>query len=92
MNTEEVIDFLDDVFSKCKLKECNLQNLNKIVYLLMQGEKYKRIIDELKNDFGDGIVENPYNGIGCKLSQMIEIIGQKYFPEEANQGEWRKIK
>ena len=83
MNTEEVIDFLDDVFSRCKLKKCNLQNLNQIVYLLVQGEKYRQIVNELENDFGDGVMEGE-DGFDCKFATIIYTIKQKYFPEEAN--------
>ncbi len=51
MNTKEAIEFLDDVFSRCRLKKCNLQNLNKIIYLLEQSEKYKQMWEELKRKF-----------------------------------------
>jgi len=52
--------------------------------LFQQGEKYKIIIEELKKEYGNGILENDY-GIGVQLFNLIEILEQKYFPKETNE-------
>ena len=80
MDYKEAIEFLDDIFSKCKLKKCNLYNLNKIIYLLEQGEAYRQIVKELKEFYGNGILENEC-GIGVQLKNLIEILEQKYLKE-----------
>ena len=75
MNTKEAIELIDAVFSKCRLKKCNLQNLNKIIYLLQRGERFENMWGELNNiwpttdwDYRD-------------YQEAIGIIESKYFPK-----------
>jgi len=62
----------------------NSKELRKIIALLQRGEKYEMIVEEIDNEFGDGILQNE-NGFGVKLEHLIEIKKQKYFPKEASQ-------
>ena len=39
---------------------------------------YKGIVEEIENDFGNGILQNE-NGFGVKLEHLIEIKKQKFF-------------
>jgi len=73
MKVKEAIEFLDDIFSRCKLKKCNLQNLNKIIYLLEQGEKYRKMWEELDDFIG----YSDYD-----ILQKMKELKQKYFPKE----------
>ena len=61
--------------------------INKVIALLQQGEAlkvenvelkaYKQIVKELKEFYGNGILENE-GGIGVQLKNLIEILEQKY--------------
>jgi len=55
-----------------------------LIHILREGKKYKIIMEELKKEYGNGILENDY-GIGVQLFNLIEILEQKYFPKETNQ-------
>ena len=44
---------------------------------LQQGEAYEKIVEEMRNEFGNGILENE-GGIGVQLKNLIEILEQKY--------------
>jgi len=45
--------------------------------LKRENEAYKGIVEEIANDFGDGILQNE-NGFGVKLEHLVEIKKQKY--------------
>ena len=45
--------------------------------LKRENEAYKGIVEEIANDFGDGILQNE-NGFGIKLEHLIEIKKEKY--------------
>jgi len=53
-----------------------------VIELLEQGEAYRQLVKELKEFYGNGIVENEC-GLGVKLFNLIEILEGKYFPKEA---------
>lgn len=42
-----------------------------------ENEAYEGIVEEIENDFGNGILQNE-NGFGVKLEHLIEIKKQKY--------------
>jgi hypothetical protein len=46
--------------------------------LKKKNEAYKGIVEEIENDFGNGILQNE-NGFGVKLEHLIEIKKQKFF-------------
>ena len=45
--------------------------------LKQENKAYKGIVEEIENDFGNGILQNE-NGFGVKLEHLIEIKKQKY--------------
>jgi hypothetical protein len=53
----------------------SMESENKV--LKQENEAYKGIVEEIANDFGDGILQNE-NGFGVKLEHLIEIKKQKY--------------
>ena len=53
--------------------------------LKQENKAYKGIVEEIENDFGNGILQNE-NGFGVKLEHLIEIKKQKYL----GGGEWVK--
>ena len=57
------------------------ERLLQTISFLQEGNKYKTLLEEIKNEFGNGILEND-NGIGVQLKNLIEILESKYFPEE----------
>ncbi len=60
--------------------EANKIEEEEIIDLLQQGEKYKQMVDELENFYGNGILENE-GGFGVQLKNLIEILKQKYSPK-----------
>ena len=83
MKVEEAIELVDDVFSRCKLKKCNLQNLNKIIYLLEQGEAYRQIVEELNRNWGkyNMIERRERRNVGYDVRNIIKDLEQKYLKE-----------
>ena len=61
------------------------KNIDDIISLLEQGEAYRGIVKELKEFYGNGIVENEC-GFGVQLFNLIEILEGKYFPKEVEDG------
>ena len=49
--------------------------------LKKENKAYKGIVEEIENDFGNGILQNE-NGFGVKLEHLVEIKKQKYLGGE----------
>jgi len=84
METKEAIELLEND------QLLDVEIIKKYVALLQQGEAlkaenvelkaYKQIVKELKEFYGNGILENE-GGIGVQLKNLIEILEQKYLKE-----------
>ena len=61
------------------------RNINDIIALLQQGEKYRLILKDLDRQYGHyliGVKGNGEIGIGYTIRDFIEKVEQKYFPKE----------
>ena len=58
-------------------KEALKKEIEGFIECLQQGEAYEKIVEEMRNEFGNGILENE-GGIGVQLKNLIEILEQKY--------------
>ena len=80
METKEAIKLLGmwkiQRFTKPTKKE-----IEGFIGCLEQGGAYEKIVEEMRNEFGNGILENE-GGIGVQLKNLIEILEQKYLKEE----------
>ena len=85
MNTEEAIKNVEDIYNchesdrSCSDVETEIifKNRDKIIELLQQGEKYKKLISHLKDLYD---AEMPTTKVLTPY-KMIEYLEQKIFPE-----------
>ena len=101
MKTKEAIelirllrDVLYDAYSIGKIyvggTEGFERNINDIIELLQQGEKYKEMWEEFKRKDGHyliGIKEDNRLRVGYTIGDFMAILKDKYFPKEAKQDE-----
>ena len=82
METKEAIEFVKDevILANNDLGVYIIIKRDNVIELLQQGEKYKQIIEELEQFYGNGILENEC-GLGVQLKNLIEILKQKYLKE-----------
>ena len=69
----------DGIFNKQNQRY--IKKINTFKKLKQENEAYKGIVEEIENDFGNGILQNE-NGFGVKLEHLIEIKKQKYLGGE----------
>ena len=91
--TEKAIEFCENVMYQedvCDCEEDDLlynEEMRKVIALLQQGEKYKKLISHLKDLYDAEMpttkVLTPYTKKNIpKHYKMIEYLEQKYFPKE----------
>jgi len=79
MEVKHLIIFMER--QKLKFEGVYPDEIDEVISLLQQGERYQQIVGELKEFYGNGIVENE-GGFGVQLKNLIEILEGKYFPKE----------
>jgi len=99
MEVKEAIDFLERLQNPHLewLKKHN-DNIDEIISLLQQGEKYRQIVEEIKYELNWHKPEKPLFTAKLEVSKdeeylneildMIDNIEQKYFPKEAKRGSY----
>jgi len=90
MNTKEAIEFLEKNKVKSIKNRCcygnayipNDNDINQVISLLQRGEKYRQIVEEIKNIFKVRKSRNGGEWTGNNLLLNIYDIEEKYFPKE----------
>ena len=90
MNTEEAIKNVEDIYNchesdrSCSDVETEIifKNRDKIIELLQQGEKYKKMWEEFKKENQYGRLDRRFPNKDIGLEKCMNEVEQKYFPKE----------
>ena len=82
MEVKEAIDFLERLQNPHLewLKKHN-DNIDEIISLLQQGEKYRQMLEDIRLECNDTLIEFPKSKITYSFNDIFKMFKQKYFPK-----------
>lgn len=84
MNTEKALEIMKNIYHNDKVGKINPADIEAVLKCLEEGEKYKKIVEEINNERlfeeYDGVYGMPVSVSLKNIHQKIKDIIQKYFP------------